>query len=230
MCFTPAVSLSTAIFEFIVATFIFFYFKKTTLHKSLIIFLYVLGIYQLTEFFLCTSSSPFLWAKLGFITYTFLPALGLYYALDYLNKKRYFLLIFLIPIAVSIFVAFSENFISLATCGTFFVTVKNLFMGHWIGGLYLSYYFGFILIVGILLTINAIRKKGIHRILDLIVLFALLFSLLPPIILIFILPALKITFPSIYCHFAVLFAFAALLVFYLDSKSQKSKRNSLKTF
>ncbi|MDD4983944.1 MAG: histidine kinase N-terminal 7TM domain-containing protein [Candidatus ainarchaeum sp.] len=225
MCFTPAVSLSIAIFEALVATFILLYFKKSTLHKSLVVFLYVLGFYQLTEFFLCTTSNPFLWAKLGFITYSFLPALGLYYALDYLRKKIYLIPIFVIPVATSIFVLINSNFISLAACGSFFVTTRNMFMGHWIGAVYLVYYFGFICLIAIFLILHAIKKKGVKRQLDIIVLLALVLSLFPPIILIFILPSLKIMFPSIYCEFAVLFAFAALWGFYLDFKSQSQKKN-----
>ena len=223
MCFTPAISLSTAIFEFAVATFILFYFRKATLHKSVVIFLYVLGLYQLTEFFLCTTSNPFLWAKIGFITYSFLPALGLYYALDYLRKKVYLIPIFLVPVAITIFVLIKTNFVSMAACGNFFVTTRNIFMGHWLGVVYLVYYFGFVVLIAVFLVLHAIKKQGTKRRIDIIVLIALVLSLLPPIVLIFILPSLKIMFPSIYCEFAVLFAFAILLGFYLDLK-QKTKK------
>src|SRR3989344_2355883 len=143
MCFTPVISLSTAILEFFVATFIFIYFKKSRVNFFFIIFLYFLGFYQFSEFMLCTSGSAFFWAKIGFVTYTFLPAIGLYSVLRIINRdyKSYKLaLVYLLPIIFS---------------------------------------------------------------------------------LIAIIPALGIMFPSIYCEFAVLFAIAAVIAAYLDSKPRK---------
>lgn len=74
MCFTPTVSAVTAATEFGIAAYIF----KNTKAKRLLaipIFVLTLGLYQLTEFLLCTTPFVQLWARLGFAFYTFLPVL-----------------------------------------------------------------------------------------------------------------------------------------------------------
>ena len=88
MCFTPAISLTTALIEFIIATFILVKYKRYVVPVFFAILVYVLGIYQFTEFMLCTTNNAFLWAKLGFITYTFLPAIGLHFAFRLTKKVR----------------------------------------------------------------------------------------------------------------------------------------------
>ena len=73
MCFTPTISLTTAIIEFIVVIYLIKRIKDKSL-RALPWIILILGLYQLTEFFLCTTDNQ-IWPKLGFIMYTFLPIL-----------------------------------------------------------------------------------------------------------------------------------------------------------
>jgi len=225
MCFTPIVSLTTAILEFIVATFILIYFKRTTFVKFSIIFIYVLGFYQFTEFMFCTSGNEFLWAKIGFITYTFLPALALHFALTF-NKKKYNLTyIYFLPILISIFAFLNQNFILNASCDSVFVIVQTMFYSfknfHSIilFILYVSYYFGFIFYVSYILIKKQYKTKNKKlKILSWIGFSSAIITLALPLILIIILPSFRIQFPSVYCEFAVLFTIFAVVGCYVDNK------------
>ncbi len=114
MCFTPKVSIATAIIELIFACIIFFRYKKSKIAKFAALFVLLLGFYQFTEFMLCTTGNTQLWGKLGFITYTILPALGLHLTLKHTKQKLNRLVVYL-PMIVFIVVAILEtDFISRA--------------------------------------------------------------------------------------------------------------------
>jgi len=51
------------------------------------IFIFLLGFYQLTEFMLCSSEYVNLWARIGFATYTFLPAVMYHMEMSLAGKK-----------------------------------------------------------------------------------------------------------------------------------------------
>jgi len=223
MCFTPTISLLTAIFEFGVATFLLFYYKKSSFNKAIIILIYLLGLYQLTEYMLCSSNSPFFWAKIGFVTYTFLPAIGLNFCYDYVKRKYNSLFIFIIPTIFSLFALLNKNFIIETLCENYFVVVRHMFFNNLLLIImYLMYYFGFIILISYLLIqhYKKLRSK-IKKEIDIDVLIGIFISLVPAILLLFIFPALIISFPSIYCKFAVLFTIAATIAFHLDKKSRK---------
>ncbi|MFA5842975.1 MAG: hypothetical protein WC882_04915 [Candidatus Gracilibacteria bacterium] len=220
MCFTPKVSFITAAIEFFTGAYIYFTAKRTTAVKILVIFLYALGMYQFSEFMLCSTEQKMLWAKIGFLSYHLLPALGLDFVVHITRNKPSPLwlsfLIYLPTIVFGIFALLAPNFIAEASCGTFFVTIKHLFYRE-IGGIVLMtiywwYYFGYIAISSILLllALNQKHEKAWHNI-YLYTLLAVLLSLLPAFIFIVVLPSLRVIFPSVYCHFALLFALLALI-------------------
>ena len=191
----------------------------------LAILIYILGIYQFTEFMLCTSN-VFLWAKLGFITYTFLPAIGLHILLKLAGNKKYNWLVYILPLFFSFWAIFKSNFIIYASCSSVFVTINNVFASQGYSLLskgYLVYYFGFILAM-ILLAFIWIKKEKDKPTKKLAILLgsAMIITLTLPLILIFILPSLKIQFPSVYCQFALLFTIAALIgIKIYDKKKRK---------
>jgi hypothetical protein len=219
MCFTPTISLTTAIIEFVVASIILVFFKRDKLNFILASFIIFLGLYQFTEFMLCTSSNAFLWAKLGFVAYTFLPALALNLVMIFRgNNKTYYYYIF--PVAFSFYVLVSNNFITSAECGTLLVTVKTLLTPNlWLRAIYWLYYYGFILLaIGISWSNYSKEKNKDSKRINLVILIALLISLVPAVILIIIFPTLRIVFPSMYCEFALLSAITAMIIVYLRSK------------
>jgi len=227
MCFTPVISISTAIFHFVIATWILLYFKKSSLNKTIVVVIYFLGLYQFTEFMLCTSSNPFLWAKIGFITYTFIPAFVLEFCLIHTKKAYDRIVIYAIPIIFSLIVLFKENVFSEATCGEYFVIVRHIFFGpeNVIPTLmYGAYYLGFFIIGSYFLYrhFKRVRSK-IKKEVDVDVVIGIFICLIPALILLFVFPVLYIRFASIYCQFGILFTIFVLLALHVDSKRRKTK-------
>ncbi len=227
MCFTPAISLATAIVEFIVATFILIKYKRYVIPVFLAILIYVLGIYQFTEFMSCTSHNAFLWAKLGFITYTFLPAMGLHFILKLAKNRKYNWLVYLPPLFFSFWAAFKTNFIVNVSCSKVFVIVNKIFTSQgydlFFKG-YVLYYSGFILMMVIITFILAKKAKDkITRQLAKLLGGAIIITISLPLILVFILPSLKIQFASVYCEFALLFTIAALIGIKIYDKKKKKE-------
>jgi len=220
MCFTPKVSFITAAIEFFTGAYIYFTAKRTTAVKILVIFLYALGMYQFSEFMLCSTEQKMLWAKIGFLSYHLLPALGLDFVIHITrNKPSPLWLTFLVYLPTLVFgslALLAPNFIAEASCGTFFVTIKHLFYremgGFMLMAIYWWYYFGYIALSSslLILAMDRTREKEWRNI-YLYTLLAVLLSILPAFIFIIILPSSKIMFPSIYCHFALLFALLALV-------------------
>ena len=227
MCFTPAISLTTAIIEFVIATVILISCRKSLVNKFMASLVYVLGLYQFTEFMLCTSINPALWAKLGFIAYTFLPAIGLYFTIRMLrknSKEKYLKLLFLIPIIFSLIALFTLNFFVNIECGRFFVTFQHLMktFSIWLPIIYSAYYFSFIAALEIFLYTMFLRERNkIKKNIALTLFIAAFVSVLPAFILVTVLPSLSIYFSSIYCEFAILLAIAAIIISKLDSKLKK---------
>ncbi len=230
MCFTPFVSLLTAIIEFAVATIILIKYKNYLVPAFSAILIYSLGIYQITEFMLCLTNNPFLWAKLGFITYTFLPAIWMHFALRFLKKpknKFYIKLIYFPPIVFSIIALLKDNFITGASCERVFVIVKTIFVDstfYEISNLYLIYYFGYILFI-LILFIKAIKtdKNDLNQKINKLWAVAGTITILLPVLLILILPSLSIQFPSIYCEFSLGFALVAYFGSYLYDRKKKKE-------
>jgi hypothetical protein len=228
MCFTPFISLTTAIIEFAVATFILIKYKKYFVPVFSAILIYVLGFYQFTEFMLCSSGNPFLWAKIGFITYTFLPAIGLHFILRLAKNKKYNKLIYLVPIFFAIITIITPNFIIKASCSKVFVIVQNVLASQNYANLfpfYLIYYVGSILIIGIILLVLIKKERNkLDKKIEELWFIAVLIAILIPIILILIIPALEIKFPSIYCEFALLFTITALISSSLYARKKKKEK------
>lgn len=227
MCFTPKISLATAIFEFLVSAFIYLRYQKSHFPRFVALFIFILGFYQFTEFMMCYTGDVNLWGKIGFITYTFLPAVGLHLVLSYTHqnfiKKFYGRIAIYLPMVIFILVVvFSRDFIISGFCGRFFVSIKNYFysgQNPLAEYLYLLYYFGYITAICVILFWQIYREKNKQRVLIyLTIIITTFLAILPPIILLGIFPAINYQFPSVYCQFAVLYAVFALFGVYLDNK------------
>ncbi len=230
MCFTPTISLSVAITEFVLATILLLAFPKTTLRNFSAILIYILGFYQFTEFMLCTSGNPFLWARLGFITYTLLPAIGLNTTLRFTNRKPNYFLIYLLP-AIFFLIAISFPIITSASCQTFFVEVYNLFnqanspVNALLFLVYTLYYFGFIVASCLLFSLNLRTEKNkIKRNIGFAYISGVLLMTVPTIVFIIIFPSLGVRFPSVLCGFAIFVAIASFIAVYLESKLNKKTK------
>lgn len=228
MCFTPAISLTTAIIEFILATVLLLFFPKIKFRNFFAVFIYLLGFYQFSEFMICSGFSPYLWATLGFITYSFLPAVGLHSILYFSKKKFNILFIYLIPIIVSLVALVTPKFIQTVSCDRFFILVRSLFhsgASWWLVilfFLYVVYYVGFIILMCFVGYQYAIKQKNkLKRKLVFVIILGVLLMTLPTFILIFLFPSLSIMFPSVLCEFALLLAICAFIGAYLESKIER---------
>lgn len=207
MCYTPAVSITTAIIEFILAAILLFKYPKATLKYFFALFLLMLGLYQFTEFMLCKTGHDIFWVRAGFIVYSFLPALGLHAALFYLKSKINRFLLYTVPVALTL-TAFTNDQIWQGTCNTIFITTKTILSQHpTLFLIYITYYVSFTLLI-CWLSIKEYSRVRTHlkRIMSITWIIAILLMSVPTFVLIIIFPELGIRFPSILCHFALLLA------------------------
>ncbi|MCF7910091.1 hypothetical protein K9L16_00270 [Candidatus Pacearchaeota archaeon] len=214
MCFTPIISLITAIIEILVGTYILKKYKDELVSVFSAILIYFLGAYQLAEFFLCTTNNPETWARIGFIIYTLLPAMGLHFSLRLTKVSKKNLAIYFIPLLIIFITLFSKEFIISAGCEKFFVLIKTSIMSEqniFLTAIYGIYYFGYIVFSEYFLINQYKKEKGkLNKKIE--IMWALFggLTIILPIILIIIIPSIGIQFPSIYCEFALLFTIVAL--------------------
>ena len=158
MCFTPLASIVTAGTEFSIAGYLL---KNLRSKKNLpvIAFVFLLGLYQLTEFLLCTTSYPLLWARVGFAIYTFLPAL-LSHSLTNLAGRTMRKEVYGIPIFFAGIALFYPNFILSSGCNLLHVSIRSFIFREsilWMY-LYLSYYM-IIPGCGFVIFVRSIRSR-----------------------------------------------------------------------
>ncbi|NOZ80982.1 MAG: hypothetical protein GXP63_04885 [DPANN group archaeon] len=226
MCFTPLVSLTTALIEFFFAAIILLAFRKSTVTRFMGALIIGLGTYQFTEFMLCTTGNAQVWGTMGFLTYTILPAIGLHFVLRLTGRVHEPFMLYIPTIIFESIALFSRGFIIEGTCTDLFVQVKNtLFYDHSLLFLYTLYYFGYILMATYLLGEAYREETDRHRrrIYGL-VLAGILVSLLPPLFLIILFPAMSIIFPSVYCEFALFLAAIAFLAAHADDRHRRRER------
>lgn len=245
MCFSQTISLFTAIFEFVIATSILIFFRKSLINRFSVIFVYLLGFYQFTEFMLCKFNNPILWAKLGYVTYTFLPTIILYFTIKLNKQKKHSnngnksnanaksswpYILYVIPVIFSLIAIFTKNFVVTSECSTLFVIIK-LAKNQIHSILYTIYYFGFGALACLFLFKKLRKEKSfIKKKIYIIILLAAFVSLIAAKILIEILPSLNIMFPSIYCEFALLFSIAAIIAAELDKISNKKTASAVRKY
>lgn len=143
MCFTPIVSISTAAIEFWISLYLFYRILDKKLYP-IAIFIFLLWLYQFTEFMLCTSNNTFIWARIGFATYTFMPML-LYNFFVNASGNKIKPIHYIIPVFFSWLALFYPNFINYTSCNTLHVTVESMIFNKNLGlmSLYLLYYLSY---------------------------------------------------------------------------------------
>lgn len=118
MCFSPPVMLATFLIEFGLLFYVLWRYRQTTLTRLSVILLACLGIFQLAEYMLCggLGLSRIEWVKLGYLSITLLPALGLHMTSVIAGKSIKPLLY----VAYGLFAAF----------GLYFVAVPGSIVAH----------------------------------------------------------------------------------------------------
>lgn len=221
MCFTPAVSLTTAIIEWVLAVIVLYRYRKSVLVPYFAIVLFLLGFYQFSEFMLCMTNHAELWGTAAFIGYNFLPALGLGAVLAYLRKKVHSELVYGLPVVFALVALITRPFIVQGKCETIFVTILTIFSQNAAGFIYSAYYLGFIILISYFLftEFNSTKNKN-RKMVCVWLIIAVLAMTVPTILVITIFPAIGIRASSILCHFALLTAIASFIAVSIDARKK----------
>jgi len=213
MCYTPPISFATAAIEFTLAIYMRVRYKQARMAKFGPVFMTLLGSYQFSEFLMCVTPYVELWTKVGFVAYSFLPAVGLHSVLYHLKKKlshTKIAFIYAVP-ALAVVGALTPGIMVAQTlCETVFVT-SHIFPNTDIGFLafwaYSVYYAGFI-IASTVISFNAylVNRGRKDRVLFLYYPAAIMSMTIPTFVFLVLVPHFGFRFPSILCHFALLLA------------------------
>ncbi len=213
MCYNPTISLTTAIIEWILAIIIPWKYPKNRVRYFSSFLMFFMGLYQFTEFMLCKTGQTDLWIRIGFMAYSLLPAIGLHTTLHYFKIKYNIFWIYIIPTVYIIGAATTTKFVTEGKCHDIFVTARNIFSNISTPftsvrfGIYTAYYFSFIL-AACIVSIRAYMREKNSKKQKILLAFPMATFLMsfPTFILIVLFPALNLQFPSVLCHFALLFA------------------------
>jgi len=185
--------------------------------------IYLLGLYQLSEFLLCKTDSG-IWIRMGAIVFTIIPALGLHIAISLKSKIVDFkkLLIYIPAIIFSLIAILHNEFIISSSCDLLFVNIQIIFFKIPFVYIYAAYYFTYVVIATIIMLSKYYKEKdSLLKFKYLIFSLAVIFSLVPALLLIVILPSLGIVFPSIYCEFALVIPIFILIFLIVEKKKSK---------
>ena len=155
MCFAPYISLSTFIIEFLLAIFFLTRDPKDKLNQIIAVLSFLLGLYQLNEFLICTTQVP-VFTILAMSVTAILPALSISYAMIIGRKKLKFYWWILIYLPVIFFITMFSvmNFYhTSAQCASVFIQYPESGL---IGQFYGSYYW--IYLVGGVILFNIISR------------------------------------------------------------------------
>lgn len=224
-CFTPLVSLSTFIIEFIFAVYVLVKYKPTLFSRLCVLTLMCLGLFQLSEFLLCTT--PFIDAsiKLGYVAITLLPALGLHIIYTLTNRWKFIAYLAYAWAAILVgTIVFIPNVAFLATCNPNYVSYDanpTFSFFHWL------YYIVSMLTGVALLTYAMFKKIGDKKEQKWMILSYFVF-IIPALILFYTNVISQTALPSVMCGFALLTAI--IFVFVIIPRYYKlRKKNDRKT-
>jgi hypothetical protein len=213
MCYTPPVSFATAFIEFALAIYMRVRYGQARMVKFGSALLLLLGSYQISEFFLCTTTYSELWTKWGFVSYSFLPAVGLHYVLFQLRRKvttTHLAFIYIVPVLALLASIAPDVIVTQSWCNEVFITAHIFpatdygMLTFWI---YSAYYAGFIMAASVL-SINAFiaARKTQDRIQYVYFPLGITLMTVPTFLFLVVFPHFGFRFPSILCHFGLLLA------------------------
>lgn len=222
-CFSPPVMLATLTIEFTLAIYSFIRYKMTPISRLIVGILVGLATFQMAEYHVCTGagSAASAWSRLGFITITVLPALGLH-LMQVLANQRSAKLVYGTYLAMLGFMAYflvAPVFSGYQCTGNYVIFQFS----ERVTGLYSLYYFG-LLFMGLglgwhwrdVLKRQAKQKQSQLQAISGLMVGYLVF-LVPVAVVNVIRPKTQEGIPSLMCGFAVLLAF--VLVGYILPRS-----------
>jgi len=202
-CFTPLVSLATFVIEILLALYVFFKYKTTLFSQLCIGLLACLGVFQLSEYFICTSSEVDMWLKVGFIAMTLLPALGVHITSIITKRDKVLTYSAYFLAGLIIFSVLYVPQIQLnATCEPHYVSItKHPFFGFLFGTYYAAYVLSAVYVLW-----RSIKSKIGDRMEEQWLIIAYAVFVVPSIALFYVKVIVKAALPSVMCGFAILTA------------------------
>jgi len=220
MCFSPTISLTTFVIEFILAIYFVAIAPKDKLNKIIGRVTAFLALYQLNEFLICTTGNT-IHTRFALIITALLPVYGVLYAFKMIRKKitlNQRLILYATPIVFCIYFAFTQIYNNPTACLNMFIQYPKLGFAAKLYGLYYFTYLLFSIYI-FYRGIKQTRNKMLRRFYELGILSILIFTV-PTFLFIIILPQYFILFPSVLCQFALLLAILFVYIIYYKQKNK----------
>lgn len=227
-CFIPLVSLATFLIEMSFALYVWYRYKATTFSRLCIAVFLCLGVFQLSEFLICTYYTPY-WIKLGYVAITILPALGIH-IISVVTKRHSVLMTASYGIAALLIfiILFVPSLELRAVCQTHFVEVFN---SSWFAVMHVGYYAFFVTAAMYTLWYSLQKHIGDTKE-EKWMLIAYIAFVLPSLVLIYFKFISHLALPSVMCGFAVFLAIILALVviprYYDLAEKKKVKKKKIK--
>jgi len=206
-CFSPPVMIATCIIELSLLIYTIWRYKFNKLTRLVTLVLLCLAIFQLAEYRVCTGSNfANFWSHVGYVAITLLPILGIHIIHTIIGKKSNALVYFgylTAAVFVGYFAITANSIVGHQCLGNYVMFQVNSNLG-WLYGIY---YYGWVILGGLLSLAHADRSKNKKQKQALIG-FALGYAvfLVPTTTANLINKSTLRGIPSIMCGFAVLFA------------------------
>lgn len=219
-CFSPPVMLATFVVEIAMACYVVWRYKLNSIGRLVVVTLVSLAVFQLAEYNVCGGfgASADVWMRVGFVSITALPALGMHilHLVSGEAKRRLVWATYAVMVALQAYFLLATSSVNARVCAGNYV-IFNL--DRWFDPFYAAYYYGF-LILALILGARFIRRTPRHtkhqrqavRATRGLMLGYLVF-LVPTTVLNSVDQTTISGIPSIMCGFAVIFA--AILTFYV---------------
>lgn len=223
-CFSPPVMLATFLIEFGLAVYVLWRYKSNAISRLVVLMILLLGVFQLTEYMICggLGLNHIEWARIGYVSITLLPVVGIHLILAVSKMKMRPLLLVAYGTAaayVYYFALMTDSVIS-KVCSTNYAVFET----HGLPGtLYIFYYYGWLLFSIGLAAYIARKKPKLTRVLRWIVIGYSAF-IVPTTFANMVDQSTLNAIPSIMCGFAVLLAIVLVWRVLPLSKAPLAKR------
>lgn len=198
--------LATFLLEFALAFYVLLRYKKDAVVKLIVALLFLLGTFQLAEYMICggLGLQHMEWAKIGYVSITLLPALGIHLILVLAKVKMRPLLALSYGSAIAyvLYFALAGQSVIARECAPNYALFDTQGFGAL---LYAFYYYGWLLVAVILAAYLSKRKPKSSRPLGWMIIGYSSF-IIPTTLANLINPDTIAAIPSVMCGFAILLA------------------------
>lgn len=220
MCFTPYVSLSTFVIEFLLGIYFLLRNPKDKLNQVIATITLLLGFYQLNEFLICVTNQH-IFTYLADSTKAILPAVAITYALIMWRKKIswYWHLLIYSP-AIFFTIYFPLVITEPAKCLSIFVEYSQTPVTS---KFFAMYYVIYVFAAIILFYFGTVSTKKVYeKRLFYLGMFCMFIFTVPTFIFVIFLPMFYTQIASVMCEFALLLAILLIIVIWYKEKHNLS--------